>query len=81
MGTRARGDATMKKGNLMLHEILRNKRITKIRCRGEHPYGVMTRKLKAGYTKLNTLARVYIQQIFVCFAYNLHRLNFLLKIL
>lgn len=81
--TKAMGDATMKKparGNqLTPEEFLRNKRISKIRCRGEHPYGTMTRSLKAGRTKLTTNVRVYVQQIFVCFAYNLHRLNFLLK--
>ena len=79
MGTRAIGDATMKRGKLTPHEKLRNKRITKLRCRGEHPYGTMTRTLKAGYAKLTTTPRVYLQQTFVCFAYNLHRLKFLLK--
>lgn len=79
MGTKAIGDATMKRGKLTVQEKLRNKRISKIRCRGEHPYGTMARTLKAGRTKLTTIARVNIQQIFVCFAYNLHRLNFLLK--
>jgi len=79
METRAIGDATMKRGNLTIPEKLRNKRISKIRSRGEHPYATMTRSLKAGRTKLTTIARVNIQQIFVCFAYNVHRLNFLLK--
>ena len=79
MGTRAKGDGTIKRGNLTPHEELRNKRISRIRCRGEHPYGTMTRILKAGHTRLTELHRVYIQQVFVCFAYNIHRLNFLLK--
>ena len=79
-GTRAKGDATMKKGNLTPEQELRNKRISKTRCRIEHSYGTMTRTLKAGRTKLTTTARVYIQQIFVCFAYNIHRLKFLLHI-
>src|SRR3989344_940528 len=78
-GTIAKGDATMKRGKLTPREILRNKRISKIRCRGEHPYGTMTRILKAGHTRLTELPRIYIQQVFVCFAYNIHRLNFLLK--
>lgn len=78
-GTKARGDGTMKRGKLTPHDILRNKRITRIRCRGEHPYGTMTRILKAGHTKLTTTVRVYVQQTFVGFAYNMHRLNFLLK--
>ena len=77
--TKALGDATMKKGNLSIHAKLRNKRISQQRCRGEHPYGTMTRSLKAGHTRLTTIPRVYVQQAFVCIAYNFHRLNFLLK--
>lgn len=78
-GTRAKGDATMKRGKLTPHEILRNKRISKKRCRGEHIYGTMVRSFKAGYTKLTTIPRVYVQQIFVCMVYNINRINFLLK--
>ena len=79
-GTRAKEDATMKNGKyLSPKDIFRNKRITKIRCRGEHPYATMTRTLKAGCTKLTTTVRVYVQQTFVCIAYNLFRLKFLLK--
>jgi len=77
--TRAKGDGTMKRGKLTPHEILRNKRISKKRVRVEHPYGMLARSLKAGHTRLTTNARVYVQQIFVCIAYNTHRLNFLLK--
>ena len=77
--TIALGDATMKKGKLTPHEKLRNKRISKIRCRIEHIYGTMKRTLKAGRTKLTTTLRVYIQQVFVCITYNYHRLKYLLK--
>lgn len=77
--TKAIGDATMKRGKLSIHDKLRNKRITKQRCRGEHPYGMMVRSLKAGHTRLTTIVRVYVQQAFVCMAYNFHRLNFLIK--
>ena len=77
--TKAIGDATMKRGNLSVKDLLRNKRICKKRCRGEHPYGMMTRSFKAGHTRLTTIARVYVQQAFVCIAYNFHRLLFLLK--
>jgi IS5 family transposase len=69
----------MKRGKLSPHEHLRNKRIAKKRCRGEHPYGTMHRSFKAGRTKLTTLARVFVQHVFVCMAYNVHRLRFLLK--
>ena len=78
-GTKAKGNGSMKKGKLTPHEQLRNKHISKTRCRGEHPYGTMHRSFKAGRTKLTTIARVFIQHIFVCFAYNVHRLNFLRK--
>lgn len=78
-GTRAKGDGTMKRGKLTPHELLRNKRITKIRCRGEHPYGTMHRSFKAGRTKLTTIPRVFIQHVFVCIAYNIHRLHFLMR--
>lgn len=77
--TRAKGDGTMKKGNLSPKAELRNKRITKKRCRVEHPFGTMHRSFKAGRTKLTTLARVFVQQVFVCIAYNIHRLKFLLR--
>lgn len=77
--TKARGNATMKRGKLSVKDLLRNKRICKKRCRGEHPYGTMTRSFKAGHTRLTTIARVYVQQAFVCIAYNFHRLNFLLR--
>jgi transposase, IS5 family len=77
--TRAKGDATMKRGNLTPQQKLRNKRITKKRCRGEHPFGTIKRSFKGGYTKLTTLGRVFVQQSFVCMGYNLHRLEFLLR--
>lgn len=78
-GTKAKGDGTMKRGKLDPHEYLRNKRITKKRCRGEHPLGIMHRSFKAGRTKLTTLGRVFVQRVFVCMAYNVHRLRFLLS--
>lgn len=78
-GTKAKGDGSMKRGNLTPHEMLRNKRIAKKRCRGEHPYGTMHRSFKAGRTKLTTVPRVFVQNVFVCIAYNVHRLRFLLS--
>jgi IS5 family transposase len=78
VGTRAIGNGSMKRGKLTPHEHLRNKRISKKRCRGEHPYATMHRSFKAGKTKLTTLPRVFVQHVFVCFAYNLQRLRFLL---
>lgn len=78
-GTKAIGNGSMKRGKLTPHERLRNKRISKHRCRGEHPYGTMHRSFKSGRTKLTTLARVFVQHVFACMAYNVHRIRFLLN--
>lgn len=77
--TKARGDATMKRGKLSIREKLRNKRIAKKRSEGEHPFGTIQRSFKGGRTKLTTVPRVFVQQVFVCMAYNLHRLRFLVN--
>ena len=77
--TKAKGNGSMKRGNLTPHEHLRNKRIAKKRCRVEHPYGTMNRSFKSGRTKLTTIPRVFVQHVFVCIAYNVHRLKFLLN--
>jgi len=77
--TKAKGDATMKLGNLTYKQKLRNKRISKKRSEGEHPFGTIHSSMNGGRTKLTTTARVYIQQLFVCIGYNLRRLTFLAK--
>lgn len=77
--TEARGDATMKRGNLSVKDRLRNKRIQKKRNQGEHPYATIQRALKGGKTKLTTVSRVFVQTAFVYMAYNLFRLEFLLR--
>ena len=74
--TRAKGNGSMKRGKLTVKQKLRNKRIQKKRAEGEHPFGTMDRSFKAGRTKLTTIPRVYVQQAFVCMAYNIHRLRF-----
>lgn len=77
--TKAKGNASMKKGTLDIKQKMRNKRITKKRCRGEHVFGTMHRSFHAGRTKLTTLARVFVQHVLVCMAYNVHRVRFLLS--
>lgn len=72
--TKALGDGTMKRGNLSSHEHLRNKRIQSKRSQGEHPFGTIHRAMNGGETKLTTVYRVFVQQIFVFAAYNLFRL-------
>jgi len=76
-GTKAKGDATMKRGNLTPKEKLRNLRIMKKRSVGEHPYGIIDRCFHGGTTKLTTTYRVFIQTGFVFMAYNVFRLAFL----
>ena len=77
--TKAIGNATMKRGNLTPHEMLRNKRISKKRNQGEHPFGTIHRAMNGGKTKLTTLYRVFVQQLFVFGAYNIYRLLTLMK--
>jgi IS5 family transposase len=77
--TKAKGDGTMKKGKLNIRQKMRNKRITKTRCRGEHPYATIKKGFKGGTTALTTLPRVFAQQVMVCIAYNLHKLEFITR--
>jgi transposase, IS5 family len=77
--TKAKGDGTMKRGNLTPHEILRNKRIQAKRNQGEHPFATVKRALHGGQTKLTTVYRVFVQQLFVFAAYNVYRLATLVK--
>lgn len=77
--TKAKGNGSMKRGKLSPKQKLRNKRISKKRCRGEHPIGTINRSFKGGFTKLTTLGRVFVQQVFVFMAYNAHRMEFLCR--
>jgi IS5 family transposase len=80
MGTKAKGDGTMKRGkNLSVKDKLRNKRIMKKRAIGEHPFGTINRSFHGGRTKLTTTYRVFVQTVFVFMAYNIHRLLFLVN--
>ncbi|MDP2934275.1 MAG: IS5 family transposase [bacterium] len=72
--TKAKGDGTMRRGNLSVDEILRNKRIQSKRSQGEHPYATIKRAMHGGQTKLTTVYRVFVQQLFVFAAYNIYRL-------
>lgn len=75
--TKAKGNGTMKRGNLSPKEYSRNLRIMKKRSIGEHPYGTINRSFHGGRTKLTELHRVFIQTGFVFIAYNVFRLAFL----
>lgn len=75
---KARGDATMERAvrgrKLTIREILRNKRITKIRSVGERPFAVIKNVLHGGHTLYTELHRVFTQQFMSCFVYNLLQL-------
>lgn len=79
INTKAKGNGTMKRGKLDIRQKMRNKRITKKRAEGEHPMATIVRCFNGGRTKLTTTYRVFVQQVFVCFAYNLYRLRFLIN--
>lgn len=75
---KARGNATMKRAvrgrKLTIREILRNKRITKIRSVGERPFAVLKNVLDGGHTLYTELHRVFTQQFMNCFVFNLLQL-------
>lgn len=71
-------DKTMKRGTrgrkLNGGEQKRNKSISRIRSVGERPFAVIKRVFRGGETKVKTLERVSIKEMFKCFAYNLYQL-------
>ena len=78
--TKAKGNGTMKRGKLTPKQKLRNKRITKRRSEGEPPFATIKKIFNGGHTRLTTLFRVFTQQVFVCMAYNLYRVRYLVSI-
>lgn len=82
--TKAMGNATMKRASrfkrLTPRELLRNKRIMKIKAPGERPFAVMHKVMNGGKTLLTELHRVFVQQVMCCFTYNLIQIRRLLSI-
>ena len=80
--TKAKGNGTMKRASrfkrLTPRELLRNKRITKIKAPGERPFAVMHKVMHGGKTLLTELHRVFVQQVMCCFTYNLIQIRRLL---
>jgi len=72
--TRAKGNASMKRGNLSQKEKYRNKRISKKRVPGERPFAVIKNVFNGTRTRVKTLVRVNIKEMFKCFAFNLYQL-------
>jgi len=82
-GTKAKGDATMKRATrghpLQIRDKLRNRRISKIRAPGERPFAVVKRVMKCGYTYLTELHRVFVQSMMRYFTYNLFQMRRILE--
>ncbi|MCJ7697777.1 MAG: IS5 family transposase [Thermoplasmata archaeon] len=72
--TKAKGNGSMKRGNLTPHEILRNKRISRKRAPGERPFSVVKRVFHGDRTQVKTLGRVRVKETFKYFAYDLYQL-------
>ena len=58
--TKAKGDTAMKLEKLSIKEKLRNKRISKKRSEGEHPYETIQYSINGGKTKLTTIAQEFM---------------------
>jgi len=71
-------DKTMKpaaRGHpLVEKEIKRNRAISSIRSPGERPFGVIKKVFHGGTTRVKTLVRVSIKEMFNCFAFNVYQL-------
>ncbi len=72
--TRAKGNASMKRGKLSIIEKLRNQRISRKRVIGERPFGVIKTVFKGEKTRVKTLARVDIKEMFKNMAFNMYQL-------
>ena len=72
--TRAKGNASMKRGNLTVKQKRRNFRISRKRAVGERPFGVVKRVFNGGRTMVKRIERVSIKEMFKFFAYNLYNL-------
>ena len=72
--TKAKGNGSMKRGNLSIKDKLRNKRIARKRAPGERPFSVVKRTFHGERTQVKTRERVEIKEMFKCFAYDLYHL-------
>ena len=72
--TRAKGNASMKRGNLTVKQKRRNFRISRKRAVGERPFGVVKRVFNGGRTMVKRIERVSIKEMFKFFAYNIYNL-------
>ena len=82
-GTKAKGDATMKRAArghpISIRDKLRNKRISRKRSPGERPFAVVKRVMIGGSTMLTELHRVFVQSMMRYFTYNLIQMRRILR--
>lgn len=83
-GAKPKGfDATMQRGvrghPIGIRDILRNKRISKIRSPGESPYAIIKNVFHDAHTHVTTVIRVQVKMIFAAFSFNLYQLGTLKK--
>jgi IS5 family transposase len=55
-------------------QILRNRAISSVRAPGERPFSVIKRIFRGARTRVKSLPRVRIMEMFKCFAFNLYQL-------
>ena len=72
--TKAKGNATMKRGKLNIRQRMRNFRIARKRCPGERQFSVIKRVFRGDRTFVKTIGRVSVKEMFKYFAYNLYNL-------
>ncbi len=72
--TIAKGNASMKRGNLTYHQKERNKRVSRKRVIGERPFGVVKNVFNGERTRVKNLLRVDFKEMFKSFAFNLYQL-------
>ncbi len=79
-GAKTKGyNATMKRAvkrhTLGIRDILRNKRISSKRGKGDRVYSVTKETFKAGRVFVTTVKRVNLKMLCTAFCYNLHQLR------
>lgn len=76
-------DATMQRGvrghPIGIRDILRNKRISRIRSPGERPYAVIKNVFHDAHTHVTTVIRTHVKMMFAAFSFNLYQLGTLKK--
>ena len=83
-GAEAKGfDATMQRGvrghPVGIRDVLRNKRISRIRAPGERPYAGIKNGFHDAHVHVTTIIRAHVKMTFAAFSFNLYQLRPLKK--